>query len=80
MVDWLIDYFKNKENIYVRGFLGCMLFSGEDVLKKINVLSGGECVRFLMFRFMIEEKNIFIFDELINYLDMEFIIVLNKGL
>ena len=56
MVDWLTDYSKNKENTYVRGFLGRMLFSGEDALKKINVLSGGERVRLLMSRLMIEEK------------------------
>ena len=80
MVDWLTDYSKNKENTYVRGFLGRMLFSGEDALKKINVLSGGERVRLLMSRLMIEEKNTLILDEPTNHLDMESITALNKGL
>lgn len=80
MVDWLTDYSPNKETTYVRGFLGRMLFSGEDALKKINVLSGGERVRLLMSRMMIEEKNTLILDEPTNHLDMESITALNKGL
>jgi ATPase subunit of ABC transporter with duplicated ATPase domains len=80
MTDWLTDFSKNKETTYVRGFLGRMLFSGEDALKKINVLSGGERVRLLMSRIMIEEKNTLILDEPTNHLDMESITALNKGL
>ncbi|WP_025724421.1 ABC-F family ATP-binding cassette domain-containing protein [Acholeplasma granularum] len=80
MVDWLTNYSKNKEHTYVRGFLGRMLFSGEDALKKINVLSGGERVRLLFSKMMIEEKNTLILDEPTNHLDMESITALNKGL
>jgi len=80
MVDWLTDYSKNKEVTYVRGFLGRMLFSGEDALKKINVLSGGERVRLLLSRMMIEGRNTLILDEPTNHLDMESITALNKGL
>ncbi len=80
MTDWLMDYSKNKETTYVRGFLGRMLFSGEDSLKKINVLSGGERVRLLLSRMMILGQNTLILDEPTNHLDMEAITALNKGL
>src|SRR5690554_47963 len=80
MADWLTDFSNIKETTYVRGFLGRMLFSGEDALKKINVLSGGERVRLLLARMMIEEKNTLILDEPTNHLDMEAITALNKGL
>ncbi|MBN3490125.1 ABC-F family ATP-binding cassette domain-containing protein [Acholeplasma equirhinis] len=80
MVDWLTDYSPNKESAYVRGFLGRMLFSGDDALKSIKVLSGGEKVRLLMSRMMILSKNVLILDEPTNHLDMETITALNKGL
>lgn len=80
MTDWLTDYSKNKESTYVRGFLGRMLFSGDDALKKINVLSGGEKVRLLLSRMMIVGNNMLILDEPTNHLDMEAITALNKGL
>src|SRR5690606_5868709 len=80
MVDWLTDFSPNKEITYVRGFLGRMLFSGDDALKSLNVLSGGEKVRLLMSRMMILNKNVLILDEPTNHLDMESITALNKGL
>ncbi len=80
MTDWLVDYSPNKETTYVRGFLGRMLFSGDDSLKSIKVLSGGEKVRVLLSRMMIQNPNALILDEPTNHLDMESITALNKGL
>lgn len=80
MTDWLIDYSPNKETAYVRGFLGRMLFSGDDSLKSIKVLSGGEKVRLLLSRMMIQSTNVLILDEPTNHLDMESITALNTGL
>lgn len=80
MTDWLMDYSPNKEVTYVRGFLGRMLFGGDDSLKNINILSGGEKVRVLLSRMMIQSTNTLILDEPTNHLDMESITALNKGL
>jgi ATPase subunit of ABC transporter with duplicated ATPase domains len=78
--DWLMGYSPVKDVTYVRGFLGRMLFPGEDGVKKLNVLSGGERVRCLLSRMMISGANILILDEPTNHLDMESITALNNGL
>lgn len=80
IADWLTGYSENKDQTYVRGFLGRMLFAGEDGVKKMNVLSGGERVRVLLSRMMIEESNVIILDEPTDHLDMEAITSLNQGL
>ncbi|HHX79428.1 MAG TPA: ATP-binding cassette domain-containing protein [Acholeplasmataceae bacterium] len=80
IIDWLGNYSDNLENTYIRGFLGRMLFSGEDSFKSVKVLSGGEKVRCLISKMMIEEANLLILDEPTNHLDMEAITSLNKGL
>ena len=80
IADWLTQYSKIKDQTYVRGFLGRMLFKGEDGAKKMRVLSGGEKVRVLFSRMMIEESNVLILDEPTNHLDMESITALNNGL
>ncbi len=80
IVDYLTQYSKIKDATYVRGFLGRMLFRGEDGVKKMKVLSGGERVRVLFSRMMIEGSNVLIFDEPTNHLDMESITALNDGL
>lgn len=80
MTDWLTDYSPNKETTYVRGFLGRMLFSGDDSLKNLNVLSGGEKVRVSLAKMMVQSNNLLILDEPTNHLDMESITALNKGL
>ena len=69
-----------KDATYVRGFLGRMLFAGEDGVKKMKVLSGGEKVRVLLSRMMIEGSNVLILDEPTDHLDMESITALNNGL
>ena len=71
IVDWLTQYSDDKDVTYVRGFLGRMLFSGEEGLKKVNVLSGGEKVRCLLSKMMISGANVLILDEPTNHLDME---------
>ncbi len=80
IVDYLTQYSKIKDATYVRGFLGRMLFRGEDGVKKMKVLSGGERVRVLFSRMMIEGSNVLLFDEPTNHLDMESITALNDGL
>lgn len=78
--DWLTQYSPIKDVTYVRGFLGRMLFAGDDGVKKVKVLSGGEKVRCLLSKMMISGANILIFDEPTNHLDMESITALNNGL
>ncbi len=80
IVEWLTRYSPDPDPTYVRGFLGRMLFPGEDGVKKVNVLSGGEKVRVLLSRMMIEEANVLIFDDPTNHLDMESITALNNAL
>lgn len=78
--EWLTQYSEIKDITYVRGFLGRMLFSGEDGVKKVKVLSGGEKVRCLLSKMMISGANVLIFDEPTNHLDMEAITALNNGM
>ena len=80
IVDWLTQFSEIKDATYVRGFLGRMLFAGDDGVKKMKVLSGGEKVRVLLSRMMIEGSNILILDEPTDHLDMEAITALNEGL
>lgn len=80
LVDWLRQYSVDKDETFVRGFLGRMLFSGEESLKKCTVLSGGEKVRCMMSKTMLEEANFLILDEPTNHLDLESITALNNGL
>ncbi|MBK7666632.1 MAG: ATP-binding cassette domain-containing protein [Sphingobacteriaceae bacterium] len=80
LIDWLRQYSTNKDESYVRGFLGKMLFSGEEVMKKCNVLSGGEKVRCMTSRMMLVNPNMLIIDEPTNHLDMESIIAYNDAL
>ena len=80
ITDWLTQYSEIKDATYVRGFLGRMLFAGEDGMKKMKVLSGGEKVRVLLSRMMIEGSNVLIFDEPTDHLDMEAITALNNGM
>ena len=80
IVDWLMQFSPEKDVTYVRGFLGRMLFSGEDGVKKVNVLSGGEKVRVMLSKMMIMASNVLVMDEPTNHLDMESITALNNGL
>ena len=80
IAEWLTGYSENKDATYVRGFLGRMLFAGEDGLKRLKVLSGGEKVRCLLSKMMISGANVLIFDEPTNHLDMESITALNNGM
>ncbi len=80
IVDWLTGYSPVKDVTYVRGFLGRMLFAGEDGVKKVKVLSGGEKVRCLLSKMMISGSNCLVLDEPTNHLDMESITALNNGL
>ena len=80
IVDWLTQFSEIKDATYVRGFLGRMLFAGEDGVKKMKVLSGGEKVRVLLSRMMIEGSNVLIMDEPTDHLDMESITALNNGI
>ena len=80
IVDWLMQYSPEKDNTYVRGFLGRMLFSGEEALKKVTVLSGGERVRCMLSKMMMSGANTLILDEPTNHLDMESITALNNAL
>ncbi|MBR6380680.1 MAG: ATP-binding cassette domain-containing protein, partial [Lachnospiraceae bacterium] len=79
ITEWLTGYSPVKDATYVRGFLGRMLFPGEDGVKKVKVLSGGEKVRCLLSKMMIQATNCLIFDEPTNHLDMESITALNNG-
>ena len=80
ITDWLRQYSKDPDETYVRSFLGRMLFSGEEALKKVNVLSGGEKVRCVLSKLMLSGANFLIFDEPTNHLDMESITALNDGM
>lgn len=80
ITEWLTQYSEEKDVTYVRGFLGRMLFSGEDGVKKLKVLSGGEKVRCLLSKMMISGANVLLLDEPTNHLDMEAITALNNGL
>ena len=80
IVDWLMQYSPEKDVTYVRGFLGRMLFAGDDGVKKVKVLSGGEKVRCLLSKMMIMGSNVLLLDEPTNHLDMESITALNNGL
>ena len=80
IADWLAQYSDDTDATYVRGFLGRMLFAGEDGVKKVKVLSGGEKVRCLLSKLMIMGSNVLILDEPTNHLDMESITALNNGL
>ena len=80
IADCLTQYSENKDTTYVRGFLGRMLFAGEDGIKRVRVLSGGEKVRCLLSKMMISGANVLIFDEPTNHLDMEAITALNNGM
>jgi len=81
LIDWLREYSTgDKDDQFIRGFLGRMLFSGEEVLKKSNVLSGGEKMRCMFSRMMLQQANVLIFDEPTNHLDLESITALNNGM
>lgn len=80
LVDWLRQYSKEQSEIFIRGFLGKMLFSGDEVLKKVNVLSGGERVRLMFSKMMVEPTNMLTFDQPTNHLDLESIEAVNNGL
>jgi ATPase subunit of ABC transporter with duplicated ATPase domains len=81
LIDWLREYSPGeKDDQFIRGFLGRMLFSGEEVLKKSNVLSGGEKMRCMFSRMMLQQSNLLMFDEPTNHLDLESITALNNGM
>lgn len=79
-MQWLAQYSPDQHVNFLRGYLGRMLFSGDDADKKVNVLSGGEKVRCILAKMMIEESNVMIFDEPTNHLDLEAITALNNSL
>ena len=80
LVDWMRQYSEEKSETYLRGFLGRMLFSGDDALKKAKVLSGGERVRCMLSRMMLSHSNVLVLDQPTNHLDLEAITALNNGL
>lgn len=80
LIDWLRQFSKDKDETFIRGFLGRMLFSGEETLKMSNVLSGGEKVRCMFSKMMLENPNLMLLDEPTNHLDLESIQALNNGL
>jgi len=80
LVDWLRQYSEEKSESYIRGFLGRMLFSGEEALKEANVLSGGEKVRCMLSRMMLSNANVLVLDQPTNHLDLESITAVNNGL
>ncbi len=80
LIDWLRQYSKDKDETYIRGFLGRMLFTGEESLKSATVLSGGEKVRCMVSRMMLQNANFLILDEPTNHLDLESITAFNNGL
>ncbi|WKC91101.1 ABC-F family ATP-binding cassette domain-containing protein [Borreliella carolinensis] len=80
LVDWLRQYSKEQDETYIRGFLGRMLFSQDEALKKVNVLSGGEKVRCMLAKAMLSGANVLILDQPTNHLDLEAITSLNAGL
>jgi ATPase subunit of ABC transporter with duplicated ATPase domains len=80
LVDWLRQFSKENDETFVRGFLGRMLFSGEESLKMVRVLSGGERVRCMLSRMMLSGANAMVLDDPTNHLDLESITALNNGL
>ncbi|MBT8327211.1 MAG: ATP-binding cassette domain-containing protein, partial [Bacteroidia bacterium] len=80
LVDWLRQYSEEKDETFIRGFLGKMLFSGDEALKQCNVLSGGEKVRCMISRLMLANPNMLLLDEPLNHLDLESIIAFNNSL
>ena len=80
IIEWIGQYYDIKDETVLRGFLGRMLFSGDDVFKKVNVLSGGEKARCMLSKIMLQQPNFLILDEPTNHLDLESITSLNKGL
>ena len=80
LIDWLSQYSEDTSELYLRGFLGKMLFSGEDIYKKVNVLSGGEKVRCMIARMMIRNANVMLLDTPTNHLDLESIQAFNNTL
>lgn len=80
LVDWLRNYSEDKDESFIRGFLGRMLFSGEEALKKTNVLSGGEKVRCMLSKMMLSRSNVLLLDGPTNHLDLESITSVNDGL
>ncbi len=80
LINWLREYSKDKDEQFIRGFLGRMLFSGEEVMKKSSVLSGGEKVRCMFAKMMLRNPNFLLMDEPTNHLDLESITALNNGL
>lgn len=80
LVDWLRQFSAKKDDVYLRGFLGRMLFSGEDVFKPVTVLSGGEKVRCMLSKMMLSGANVLLLDQPTNHLDMESIQAVNKGM
>ncbi|EXX87554.1 ABC transporter ATP-binding protein [Paenibacillus darwinianus] len=80
LVDWLRQYSKDQDESFIRGFLGRMLFSGDEALKKASVLSGGEKVRCMLSKMMLSGSNVLLMDEPTNHLDLESITALNNGL
>ena len=80
LIDWLRQYSTNKDEVYIRGFLGKMLFTGEESMKSARVLSGGEKVRCMLSRVMLHEANLLMFDEPTNHLDLESIQALNNSM
>jgi ATPase subunit of ABC transporter with duplicated ATPase domains len=80
LIDWLRQFSEEKDETFIRGFLGRMLFSGEETLKKCSVLSGGEKVRCMLSRMMMQKGNLLMLDEPTNHLDLESITALNNGM
>ncbi len=80
LIDWLRKYSEDQDDSFIRGFLGRMLFSGEETLKQVNVLSGGEKVRCMFSKMMLNKGNVLLLDEPTNHLDIESITALNNGL
>ena len=80
LVDWLRQYYEEKRESFIRGFLGRMLFSGEEALKQAQVLSGGEKVRCMLSKMMLSNANVLVLDDPTNHLDLESITSVNKGL
>lgn len=80
LIDWLRQFSEEQSEIYLRGFLGRMLFSGEETLKQVKVLSGGEKVRCMLSRMMLKDANTLILDQPTNHLDLESITAVNNGL
>jgi len=80
LINWLRQFTKDQDITYIRGFLGKMLFSGDETLKPVNVLSGGEKVRCMLSKVMASEANVLIFDDPTNHLDLESITALNNAM